>query len=42
METELLLQAAREIKEVCDNAESCDECPFSYNVDRFCVVQILR
>ena len=28
METEVLLQAAKEIKEICDNADGCDECPF--------------
>lgn len=28
METEELIQAAKEIKEICDNADGCDECPF--------------
>lgn len=38
METEVLLQAAREIKEICDNADGCDECPFSYSVGRYDVL----
>lgn len=38
METELLLQAAREIKEICDNADGCDECPFSYDVGKYDVL----
>ena len=35
MEAELLLQAAREIKEICDNADGCDECPFSYDLGMY-------
>lgn len=29
METEELIQAANEIREICDKADGCDECPFS-------------
>ena len=35
MGTELLLLAAKEIKEICNNADGCDECPFSYTVGRY-------
>ena len=33
METEELLQAAKEIKEICDNVNGCcGKCPFSYPI----------
>ena len=38
METEELLEAAREIKEICDNADGCDECPFCYSVGKYDVL----
>ena len=42
METEALLQAAKEIKEICDNAYGCDECPFFVSCWQIlCYVQVL-
>lgn len=38
METEDLIQAANEIRGICDNADGCDECPFSRQDGLYSVV----